>query len=86
MEIKREEVARGKKKEELLELLEQKAEELELGESQGRNEHGAVYVNQYFDLRIEKDPGYGDYRLMLMHKLQPPRSAMDRLRGKLRNR
>ncbi|GIV95770.1 MAG: hypothetical protein KatS3mg057_0427 [Herpetosiphonaceae bacterium] len=86
VDIKREELARARKKEELLERMQEVAAELDLGEPQGQNQHGPVYINQYYDLRIDKDPGFGDYRLLLMHKLQPTSSLIDRLRGKLRSR
>ena len=86
MDIKREQIATAKKKEELVEQMKLKVEELGLGEPQGKNEHGPVYVSQLYDLRIEKDPGYGEYKLMLMYKLQPPQSLADRLLGKLRGK
>lgn len=83
MDIKREELARSQKREDLLEQQREKAAELELGEPRDQNPHGPVYINHYFDLRIEKEPGFGDYKLMLMQKLQPPASLAERVKRML---
>jgi len=80
--MKREELETAQTPQQLLPSLEAKARELELFPSSQdlRNNWGPVYSNDRYDLRIDKRSGREEYILMLLHKLQPPMSLLDRLR------
>jgi hypothetical protein len=80
--MKREELGKARSPEALLEALEAKARELELFPSSQdlRNDWGPVYSNDRYDLRIDKRAGREEYRLMLLHKLQPGGSILDHFR------
>ncbi|HYF62469.1 MAG TPA: hypothetical protein VD886_06620 [Herpetosiphonaceae bacterium] len=81
MDIKRETLAQGADLEELRQKLKAEAESRGLGTPQGNNEYGSVYVSVTHDLRIERDSGnWGQYRLMLTHKLQPKKSLFGKLK------
>jgi hypothetical protein len=86
MAIKRETLRSARSAAELLEMLETKARELDLyPPSQDlRNEWGPVYFNDLYDLRIDKHPGAQRFSLMLLHKLQPGDSVLQRLRRRPR--
>ena len=79
--MKRETLATSSDVTELQEKIKEEAEKLNLGEARDRNDHGPVYINAHYDLRIERDPGaWGEYRLTLLQKNQAKPSFMDRLR------
>ncbi len=82
MALKRETLATARNPEDLFEALEAKARELELyPPSQDlRNDWGPIYLNDRFDLRIDKHPGAQHFTLMLLHKLQPDEGILDKLR------
>jgi hypothetical protein len=81
MALKRETLATARSADELYEALETKAKELDLyPPSQDlRNEWGPIYFNDHYDLRIDKHPGAQRFSLMLLSKLQPAPSLVDRL-------
>ncbi|WP_026369744.1 hypothetical protein [Kallotenue papyrolyticum] len=80
--MKREQLAKARTPEELLEALEAKARELELFPSSQdlRNDWGPVYSNDRYDLRIDKRAGREEYLLMLLHKQRPRASILDYFR------
>lgn len=81
MQIKRETLAQGPDLEEMKQKIKEEAEARTMGVAQGTNEYGPVYVNTTHDLRIERDAGnWGQYRIMLLHKLQPKTSLLRKLR------
>src|SRR5687768_13332864 len=85
MEIKREVLHKATNLDEVAKLLKEEAETRNMGEARDRNDFGPVYISAQYDLRIERDPGqWGEYRLMLLHKVQPATSMADKLKGKLR--
>lgn len=81
MALKRESLGSAQTPEELYPALEAKAKELDLyPPSQDlRNDWGAVYFNEQFDLRIDKHPGAQRFTLMLLHKLQPRENVFAKL-------
>ena len=81
MALKRESLGSAKTPEELYPALEAKAQELGLyPPSQDlRNDWGAIYFNDHYDLRIDKHPGAQQFSLMLLHKLQPHEGIIARL-------
>lgn len=83
MKIKREIVAQGADQEAMRQKLEETAATHAMGPANSSNEHGAIYINAKYDLRIERDPGtWGQYRVMLTHKLQPKTSLWSKLTGR----
>jgi hypothetical protein len=80
--MKREQLQTARTAQELHEMLEAKARELELfpGSQDVNNEWGPVYSNDRYDLRIDKQPGREEYALMLLRKLQPNGSLLDYFR------
>lgn len=83
MNIKRDVLMKSATLDDLTTKIREEAERLGLGEARDRNDHGPVYMSATYDLRIERDAGqWGEYRLMLLHKGQPPASMGDKLRKK----
>ncbi len=81
MQIKRETLAQGVDLEEMRQKIKEAAEARTMGPAQGSNEYGPVFVNPTYDLRIERDAGnWGQYRVMLLHKVQPKTSLFSKLR------
>lgn len=74
MNVKREILMQGVELAPIVERLKEEGTKRGLSQS-ANNEYGPVFINHHYDLRIERDPGdWGQYRLMLMHKLQPKSS------------
>jgi hypothetical protein len=81
MQIKRETLAQGVDLEEMRQKIKEAAESRNMGPAQGSNDYGPVFVNPTHDLRIERDAGnWGQYRVMLLHKVQPKSSLFSKLR------